>query len=291
MLDKHSKRSRKPLDWTPECDEAFHAIKENLAQATLLAYPDTNSPLSLMVDASDGAIGGVVQEFKDNAWQPISFFSRKLLPAEMRYSTFGRELLAVYLTIKHFRYMLDGRHFCVFTDHKPLIHAFRVRPDRHNPREIRHLAYISQFTTDMRQVNGTDNVVADVFSRPDSNALHTDTQIDFGIIAQAQQNDYELQTLLNSNQPPGMALQKVPLVATCREIVCDVSHHIVGSHPNRRIRKFRVRIIFRDNRVWSLPIFSIMIATILYLAFPIIFVVRQTLILTLTCDVFIELYC
>ena len=33
-----------------------------------------------------------------------------------------------------------------------------------------------------------------------------------------------------------------------------------------------------------------MIATLLYLAFPIIFVVRQTLILTLTCDVFIELY-
>ena len=67
--------------------------------------------------------------------------------------------------------------------------------------------------------------------------------------------------------------------------------YIVGSHPNRRIRNFRVRIIFRDNRVGSLPIFSIMIATLLYLAFPIIFVVRQTLILTLTCDVFIELYC
>ena len=35
------------------------------------------------------------------------------------------------------------------------------------------------------------------------------------------------------------------------------TRHFVGSHPNRRIRNFRVRIIFRDNRVWSLPIFSI----------------------------------
>ena len=32
--------------------------------------------------------------------------------------------------------------------------------------------------------------------------------------------------------------------------------HFVGSHPNRRIRNFRVRMIFRDNRVWSLPIFQ-----------------------------------
>ena len=226
LLGKHGKRSRKPLDWTPECDEAFQAIKEKLAQAALLAYPDTNSPLSLMVDASDRAIGGVVQQLKDNAWQPIAFFSRKLLPAETRYSTFGRELLAVYLTIKHFRYMLDGRNFCVFTDHKPLIHSFHARPDRHSPREIRHLDYISQFTTDLRHVKGTDNVVADVLSRPELNALHTDTQVDFGAIAQAQQSDTELQTLLNSNQPPGTVLQKVPLIATGGEIVCDVSHNM-----------------------------------------------------------------
>ena len=32
--------------------------------------------------------------------------------------------------------------------------------------------------------------------------------------------------------------------------------HIVGVHPNRRIPNFRVRMIFRDNRVWRLPIFQ-----------------------------------
>ena len=29
----------------------------------------------------------------------------------------------------------------------------------------------------------------------------------------------------------------------------EMGENIVGSHPNRRIRNFRVRIIFRDNRV------------------------------------------
>ena len=66
-----------------------------------------------------------------------------------------------------------------------LIHAFHARPNRHSPREIRHLDYISQFTTDLRHVKGTDNVVDDVLSRPDLNALHTDRQVDFGAIAQA----------------------------------------------------------------------------------------------------------
>ena len=46
-----------------------------------------------------------------------------MTPAETRYSTFDRELLAVYLSIKHFRYFLEGRLFHVLTDHKPLTYA------------------------------------------------------------------------------------------------------------------------------------------------------------------------
>ena len=53
---------------------------------------------------------------------PSLFFSRKMTPAETRYSTFDRELLAVYLSIKHFRHFLEGRTFHVLTDHKPLPH-------------------------------------------------------------------------------------------------------------------------------------------------------------------------
>jgi len=47
-----------------------------------------------MVDASDAAVGAVLQEEIDHNWQPIAFFSKKLTPAE---TTFDRELLAVHL--------------------------------------------------------------------------------------------------------------------------------------------------------------------------------------------------
>ena len=79
----------------------------------------------------------------NDTWQPISF-SRKMIPAEPRYSTFDRELLAVYLAIKHFRHFLEGRQFHVLTDHNPLTYALNSCSDRYSPRQARHLDYISR---------------------------------------------------------------------------------------------------------------------------------------------------
>jgi hypothetical protein len=36
---------------------------------------------------------------------PPRFFSQKLAPAEIRYSAFNRELLAVYAAVLHFRHI------------------------------------------------------------------------------------------------------------------------------------------------------------------------------------------
>ena len=73
-----------------------------------------------MCDASDYAVDEVLQQCINNAWQPLSFFSKKLAPAKTRYSAFDHELLAVYATIRHFRHNLERRDFFVNTDHKPL---------------------------------------------------------------------------------------------------------------------------------------------------------------------------
>ena len=57
--------------------------------------PDPHSELSLRTDASQVAVGAVLQQTSNGIPRPLAFFSRKLQPAQMRYSTFGRELLAV----------------------------------------------------------------------------------------------------------------------------------------------------------------------------------------------------
>ncbi len=63
-----------------------------------------------MTDASDRAVGSVLQQQVENMWQPILYFSRKLTAPETRYSTFDRELLAVYLAIKHFQYYVSSQY-------------------------------------------------------------------------------------------------------------------------------------------------------------------------------------
>ena len=75
--------------------------------ATLLVHPDPPAQLNITCDASDFVVGGgVLQQCVDNVWQPLSFFSKKLSPAETCYSTFDRELLVVYAMIRHFRHNL-----------------------------------------------------------------------------------------------------------------------------------------------------------------------------------------
>ena len=81
--------------WTTEALQAFYLIKDMLAEATLLAHPKPDAPLCVMTDASNVAVGLVLQQF-NNVWQTLSYFSRKLKPAETKYSTFDRELLAIY---------------------------------------------------------------------------------------------------------------------------------------------------------------------------------------------------
>ena len=69
----------------------------------------------------NSAIGAVLQQLSAQHWYPLPYFSKALSPTQIKYSTFDRELLAINLSIKHFRYMLEGRVFTVFTDHKPLV--------------------------------------------------------------------------------------------------------------------------------------------------------------------------
>ncbi|MFN9906526.1 MAG: Ty3/Gypsy family RNase HI domain-containing protein, partial [bacterium] len=137
-----------------------------MVAAVPLCHPAPHAVLSLSVDASDSHVGGVLQQQVGKDWKPLAFFSKKLAPAEVKYSTFDRELLAAYATIRHFRFLLEGRQFQLLTDHKPLVAAMtRVSPPQ-SARQQRHLAYISEFTTDLRHTPGTENVVADALSRP-----------------------------------------------------------------------------------------------------------------------------
>ena len=215
-----TKHASSPFHLYDAAIAAFESTKAALANATMLTHPSSEAPYCLMVDASDVAVGGVLQKKINNTWQPISFFSNKLQPAEMKYSTFSRELLAIYLAIRHSRHLLEGHEFYVLTDHKPLTHALSSSPTRYSPRETRHPDYISLFTSDILHIQGKDNPVVDALSRMDINTLNCPPILVFQLLATAQQADPEIPALQASSS---LRLQDIPLPFSTGTILCDVS--------------------------------------------------------------------
>lgn len=214
----------KTLVLTEDATSAFSSVKNILADATLLVHPQPGASTCIMTDASEAAVGAVLQQSIDGQWQPLAYFSKCLKPAETRYSAFDRELLAIYLAIKHFRYFVEGRQFYILTDHKPITFALANKPDHYSPRQSRHFDYISQFTTDIRHVRGPDNTVADALSRLPIHAIHTSSTVpvvDFRAMAAAQAED---PSILNLHADSALKLEQVPLaLSNGATLLCDTS--------------------------------------------------------------------
>jgi hypothetical protein len=146
---------------------AFLAARCSLSSSTVLDHPAADAELSLATDASATHVGAVIQQKRPSSgWRPLGFFSAQLDKAQANYSAFDRELLAVVAAIRHFRYMLEGRQFVVFTDHKPLVGALGRRSDPWSARQQRQLSFIAEFAPCIRHIAGQSNVVADTLSQP-----------------------------------------------------------------------------------------------------------------------------
>ena len=189
-----------------------------------VVLPQFRCSNKIATDASDIAVGAVLQQYVKGERKPISFFSKTMKPAERRYSTFDRELLAIYLAIKYFKHYVEGRHFHVITDHKPLTFALNSRSDHYSPRQSRHLDYISQFTSTIRHIQGSQNVVADDLSRIETNALLTKRPpvVDFVAIAEAQLCDKQLKAL-QSSPFSTLVIEAIPLPNSSYSLYCDTS--------------------------------------------------------------------
>ena len=61
------------LSWSEDMVSAFRDTKKALADAALLAHPAHDAPISLTADASDRAVGAVLEQFVDGEWHPWPF--------------------------------------------------------------------------------------------------------------------------------------------------------------------------------------------------------------------------
>lgn len=227
----------KLVEWTANRETAFAKAKESLTNAAMLVHPQTDAPTALTVDASDHAVGGVLEQLTEGMWKPLAFFSRQLRPAERKYSAFDRELLGLYLAIRHFRHFLEARPFVAYTDHKPLTFAFSKISEPWSPRQQRHLSAISEFTTDIRHVAGKDNCVADALSRNVINSVTAEVNIDYSAMAAVQVEDPEIAAYRTAIT--NLQLEDVPFGPAATTLLCDIStgnpRPVVPSSWRRRV--------------------------------------------------------
>ena len=187
----------------------------------MLVHPHPNAATCITTDASNVAVGAVLEQFIEGQWKRISFFSKKLSPAELNYSAFDRELLAAYLAVRHFQYFVEGRAFPINTDHKPLTLSFALQgtTERRSPRQARHLAFISEFTNDIRHIDGLANPVADALSR--NVFVLEQSPVDLEALAVAQSQDEDLKSLFTSST--SLQLKQLPIPHSNKTLLCDVS--------------------------------------------------------------------
>jgi hypothetical protein len=158
---------RAALRWTGRHQVAFDLIKQAVASAPLLLFPDLAKPFALAIDASTVGIGGVLYQPRlmsdlPTAATVVSFTSRSLAKHEKNYSVYKLECLALVYCLSVFDQYLYGAEFTVHTDHRALIYLLEQKL---NTVLNNWLTLILEYRFTIVHVSGEINTGADFLSR------------------------------------------------------------------------------------------------------------------------------
>jgi hypothetical protein len=158
------------LIWTEEATQALRELRMAMQDKgkMRLAIPIFGKPecrFILNTDASKYAVCAVLrQDQPDGARRVVSFSSRTMTAAELKYSMPAKEALAVVFGLQRFEVTIKGQPLKLECDHAALVACFK-RGDSHDRMMSRWLIIIQSFMPmDMEYVEGVSNV-ADIMTR------------------------------------------------------------------------------------------------------------------------------
>ena len=154
----------KDFVWSRTCERHFQFLKACFTTEPILRHFDPNLETFLETDASDFAIAGVLCQRHNGKLHPVTFFSRKLNPAEVNYEIYDKEMLAIVQCFKQWRhYFLSVRSpITVYTDHKNLEYFNTTK--QLNRRQARWVELLSDFNFVIIYRKGSQNGKADALS-------------------------------------------------------------------------------------------------------------------------------
>ena len=143
---------------------ALKALKNQLANASMMAFYVKEAPTEVVTDASPVGLGGILVQEKQGVKRAVAFASRSLSHVERRYSQSEKEALAVVWACERFHLYLTGlQSFQLVTDCKALeaIYGPRSKP---SARVERWILRLMPFKYTVRHVTSGQNI-ADCLSR------------------------------------------------------------------------------------------------------------------------------
>ena len=235
-LYERLKRSKpaEAFDLNEEENASFQKLQQQIKQIVEHFYVDPNSEhFTITSDASGRAIGAVLHQLVKGEPYVIQYYSRKLKDAELRYSTFDRELLAIHDAIKFFKPFIDGQQLTIFTDHKPIAAAFIKKGDNKSDRQSRQFSFISEHASTIEYLKGNDNLTADYLSRNGILGSITTDVFDLMALKAAQEQDKELKELTNESE--NYELVELGNVKLICETTMDIPRPVVPENFRKTI--------------------------------------------------------
>ena len=116
------KGSKKKLAWTPEAKDAFSRLKERLLGQLGLFLVDPDKGFVLRTDASDFAVGAVLEQIRDDGSHvPVAFWSLILAEGQRGTSTTReKETYAIVCALRKWSGHIGLQPVVVCTDHQSL---------------------------------------------------------------------------------------------------------------------------------------------------------------------------
>ena len=173
---KQSKRQmqHRRIKSTDEMIEAFEGIKELRRNSLMLQIPDVTKPFLIRTDASQYAVGALLEQEDDQGnFRPVAFFSRKLQGkdnlGQRAWSTREKETYALIGALHKFRSWIHSTVLVrSLVDHQALISWFREDLGTISGpvgRRERWHEFLSQFHIQVEYTPGKGHIVPDTLSR------------------------------------------------------------------------------------------------------------------------------
>ena len=164
------KGSKKKLAWTPEAEDAFSRLKERLLGQLGLFLVDPDKGFVLRTDASDYAVGAVLEQIRDDGSHvPVAFWSRILAEGQRRtWTAREKETYAIVCALRKCSGHIGWQPVVVCTNHQSLQSWHKEHVDTPSgpaARRARWYETFAKFHLSVVYVPGKDNTVADCLSQ------------------------------------------------------------------------------------------------------------------------------